>query len=115
MTIHKYLTELIECNKKINNPCIKICIDHDKMIYIRDKDDHIHYTHMNKTFMFSEYISIDMVEHIIEELCMKIKISVLLKFHELDVYGNEILSILENIKLYYPDRHIKISSKIDYN
>lgn len=117
MTIHKYLTELIEYNKTIKDACIKICIDYDKMIYIRNDENNIHYTYMNNKFLFTEYITLQNVQEILDNMCMNVhcKMSVLLNYTELEVYGNKIIQLLENIKLCYPNRHMKISTKIVYN
>jgi hypothetical protein len=126
MDIRALFLELVQCNQSIARPCIKLCIDHNKLIYVRSNEDKFHYTYMLNNSMFCEYINLDNLLFILDHYCninnssdckkdVPVKFSVSFCSKELDIYGNIVLQILENIKLYYDNDNITISSKITYN
>jgi hypothetical protein len=109
-----YLEEIFILNKSVKNPCIKICVDYNKMIYLRNDENKIQYTYMIGNSTYFEYINIDDVCNIIVNY-KNIKFSLILQDNQYEQYGKHILLLLEKLQSEYSNYNIKISSKISYN
>jgi len=113
--MREIVREIIETNKNVKNTTIKVSIDYNKILYIGDNDNEIHFGHMTDNTMKLENIGIDTVTTLLDDPRAEIKFYLVLKNSELEIYGKKILSILEKLPNDYPDYNIRVSSRIVYN